>query len=319
MSTEKITEIFKDESSRITLIGAGTIGLSFAALHLQYLTSATQLTIHDTRPDLQSYVESNLPKYLPTYQHDLISRIHFSNTKDTFPDALRSATIVQEQGPENAPFKTKIWQEIESHASKDALLWSSTSGISASIQSSQMKDKTRLIVVHPYNPPHIMPLLEIVPSPSTDPELVERALDFWKKRGRKPVVIHKECTGFVANRLAFALLKEAIHLVDEGVVSVAEVDEIVEASMGPRWAVAGPFKSYHAGGGPGGLEGFFGNIGGTVQGCWDESGSPSYGKGESWENKVFEQAKKTYGVVNTEERDRITKRVIEAVREEKEL
>lgn len=319
MSTEKYIDDFKDESSRIALIGAGTIGLSFAALHLQYLTSATQLTIHDTRPDLQSYVETNLPIYLPTNQHHLISQILLSNTNDTFPDVIRSALIIQEQGPENAPFKTKIWQEIEEYASKDALLWSSTSGIPASIQSSQMKDKTRLLVVHPYNPPHIMPLLEIVPSPSTKPELVESALEFWRKRGRKPVVIHKECTGFVANRLAFALLKEAIHLVDEGVVSVAEVDEIVQASMGPRWAVAGPFKSYHAGGGVGGLEGFFGNIGGTVQGCWDESGSPSYGNGEKWENKVFEQAKETYGVVDTEERDRITKRVVKAVKEEKEM
>ncbi|KAE9972883.1 hypothetical protein BLS_003832 [Venturia inaequalis] len=319
MSTGKDIDVFKDASSRITLIGAGTIGLSFAALHLQYLTSASQLTIHDTRPDLESYVETNLPKYLPTTQHHLVSQIILSNTEDTFPDAIRCATIIQEQGPENAPFKTKIWQEIELHASKDALLWSSTSGIPASTQSALMKDKTRLLVVHPYNPPHIMPLLEIVPSPSTEPTLVERALGFWRKRGRKPVVIHKECTGFVANRLAFALLKEAIHLVDEGVVSVAEVDEIVEASMGPRWAVAGPFKSYHAGGGVGGLEGFFGNIGGTVQGCWDESGSPRYGKGESWENKVFGQAKETYGVVDTEERDRVTERVVEAVREEKEV
>ncbi|TID22088.1 3-hydroxyacyl-CoA dehydrogenase [Venturia nashicola] len=317
MSSEEGNGVFKDESSRITLVGAGTIGLSFAALHLQYLTSASQLTIHDTRPDLQSYVSANLPKYLPPNQHALVSQISLSNTKDTFPDALRSATIIQEQGPENIPFKTKIWQEIEPHASKDALLWSSTSGIPASIQSSLMNDKTRLLVVHPYNPPHIMPLLEIVPSPSTTPSLISRTLDFWRKRGRKPVVIHKECTGFVANRLAFALLKEAIHLVDEGVVSVAEIDEIVQASMGPRWAVAGPFKSYHAGGGVGGLEGFFGNIGGTVQGCWDESGNPRYGEGERWEKKVFEQAREGYGVVDVGERDRVTRRVVEAVREEK--
>jgi 3-hydroxyacyl-CoA dehydrogenase len=318
MSADNNTSAFKDASNLITLIGAGTIGLSFAALHLQYLTSPSQLTIHDTRPDLQSYVESNLQNYLPPHQHNLISQIHLSSSNDTFPDAVRNARIIQEQGPENAPFKANIWKEIEKHAPNDALLWSSTSGISASIQSQEMSDKTRLLVVHPYNPPHIMPLLEIVPSPSTNPALVEQALDFWRKRGRKPVVIHKECTGFVANRLAFALLKEAIYLVDEGVVSVQEVDEIVEASMGPRWAVAGPFKSYHAGGGAGGLEGFFKNIGGTVQGCWDETGKPTFGKGEAWEGMVFEQAKQTYGFVNTNTRDRITRRVVEAVAEEKE-
>ena len=119
----------------------------------------------------------------------------------------------------------------------------------------------------------------------------------------------------MANRLAFALLREAIHLVDEGVVSVAEIDDIVQNSMGPRWAVAGPFKSYHAGGGPGGLEGFFKNIGGTVQGCWDDSGKPNVG--EEWEKKVFKDAQECYGRVDTVERDRITRKVLEAVDSEK--
>lgn len=97
-------------------------------------------------------------------------------------------------------------------------------------------------------------------------------MSFWKDAGRAPVLLKKECTGFVANRLAFALLREAIHLVDQGVVSVEDIDSIVQNSMGPRWVVAGPFKSYHAGGGEGGLEGFFRNIGGTVQSCWDYAG-----------------------------------------------
>jgi 3-hydroxyacyl-CoA dehydrogenase len=299
----------------ITLIGSGTIGLSFAALHLQHLESPSQLTIHDTRPDLQSYIESTLPKYLPPEQHGLITSIKFTSSKDALAEAVSNATIVQEQGPENAQFKCLIWAEIEKHARPDALLWSSTSGIPASVQSRDMKDKTRLIVVHPYNPPHIMPLLEVVPTPQTNPQVVERTLEFWRSRGREPVVIHKECTGFVANRLAFALLRESIHLVNEGIVSVEELDTIVQSSMGPRWAVAGPFKSYHAGGGAGGLEGFFGNIGGTVQACWDDAGTPNVGDG--WEGRVFTQAKEAYGLVDTMERDRITGSVISAVRDGK--
>jgi 3-hydroxyacyl-CoA dehydrogenase len=127
-----------------------------------------------------------------------------------------------------------------------------------------MQSKSRLLVVHPFNPPHIMPLLEIVPSPSTDPALVQRTLEYWKHSGRVTVVLKKETVGFVANRLAFALLREAIHLVNEGVVSPHDIDQIVEESMGPRWMVAGPFKSYHAGGGAGGLSSFFDNIGGTI-------------------------------------------------------
>ena len=165
----------------------------------------------------------------------------------------------------------------------DSVLWSSTSGIPASAQNKHMKDRTRLVVVHLYNPPHVKPLLEVVPSLTTSQETIDRTLEYWKALDRTPVVIKQECTGFVANRLAFVLLREAIHLVSEGIVTVEELDRIVETSMGPRWAVAGPFKSYHAGGGTGGLEALFKNIGGTIQACWDASGRPNVGAGWEWD------------------------------------
>jgi 3-hydroxyacyl-CoA dehydrogenase len=170
-------------------------------------------------------------------------------------------------------------------------------------------------VVHPYNPPHVMPLIELVPSPATDPAVVARTEKYWKGLGREPVVMGKEATGFVANRLAFVLLREAIHLVNEGVVSVPDLDRVVESSMGPRWAVAGPFKSYHMGGGAGGLEGFMKNIGGTVQACWDDAGRENVGDG--WEKEVFRQTKEAYGDVKSsdfKERDSTTKEVLSATR-----
>ena len=228
-------------------------------------------------------------------------------------DAVYDADIVQEQGPENLEFKARVWKEVEEYAPAGALLWSSTSGIPAALQSKDMNDPGRLVVVHPYNPPHVMPLLEVVPSPKTRPEVVERTVAFWRGVGREPVVLRKECTGFVANRLAFALLREAIHLVNEGVASVEDIDTVVQASMGPRWAVAGPFKSYHAGGGEGGLKAFFQNIGGTVQSCWDDAGKVNVGEG--WEEEVFKQTQEAYGVIDVGERDRVTKRVLEAVSE----
>jgi 3-hydroxyacyl-CoA dehydrogenase len=298
---------------KITLIGTGTIGLSFAAFHLTN-ASPPQLTIYDTRPDLSAYIQEHLAKYFENEEmHVDMSKIILAATLE---EAVTNAHIVQESGPENLDVKKKLWKQVEQHASKEALLWSSTSGIPASHQAQDMQDKTRLLVVHPYNPPHIMPLLELVPSPETSDEVISRTQTFWRERGRVPIHIKRETTGFVANRLAFALLREAIHLVDEGVVSVPELDQIVESSMGPRWAVAGPFKSYHAGGGPAGLEGFFKNIGGTVQACWDDAGKVSVGSG--WEEEVFRQAKETYGVVDVGERDRVTRRVLEVLKEEKE-
>jgi 3-hydroxyacyl-CoA dehydrogenase len=226
-------------------------------------------------------------------------------------DAVQNANIVQEQGPENVPFKQMLWPEVEMYASPDCLLWSSTSGIPASIQSAKMKSQARLLIVHPYNPPHIMPLLEIVPSPLTDPRLVAETLKYWKGLERVPVVLQKECTGFVSNRLAFALLREEIQLVIEGVVSVRDLDEVVESSMGPRWAVAGPFKSYHAGGGLGGIKSFIKNIGGTIQACWEESKNINVGDG--WEECIIRQTREAYGDIqnmNMSARDEITKEIL---------
>ncbi|KAH7064818.1 hypothetical protein B0J12DRAFT_706565 [Macrophomina phaseolina] len=312
MSSNSGSAPYVDHDTRITLIGAGTIGLSFAALHLQFLASPSQLTILDTRPDLEEYVASTLPKYLPASFRGSIPSLRLTAS---LADAVRDADIVQEQGPENLPFKASIWKEVAKNAQKpSALFWSSTSGITASAQAegAELDDgaAARLIVVHPYNPPHIMPLLEVVPGAKTGPETVERTLNFWRRRRREPVVLKKECAGFVANRLAFALLRESVHLVNEGIVSVEELDRLVQTSMGPRWAAAGPFKSYHAGGGPGGLEAFFKNIGGTVQGCWDDSGKENVGEG--WEREIFRQAKEAYGVADTSERDHLTRAVLEA-------
>lgn len=303
-----------DSDLRITLIGAGTIGLSFAAFHLTHLPSPTHLTIYDTRPNAASYIQSTLPTFFPD-PSTLPPSLSSVRIAITLQDAVSAAHIIQESGPENLPIKQALWSEVEAHADKNALLWSSTSGIPASQQALTMRDQSRLLVVHPYNPPHIMPLLELVPSPQTSEEVIRRTQSFWRARGRVPIHIHRETTGFVANRLAFALLREAVHLVDRGVVSVAELDSIVESSMGPRWAVAGPFKSYHAGGGPRGLEGFFENIGGTVQACWGDAGTPDVGGG--WEEKVFKQAREVYGTVDVGERDRITRRLLEVLEEEK--
>lgn len=302
------------KATKITLLGSGTIGLSFAALHLSK-NSTCHITILDTRPDLQDYVSKNLPGYLVDVdQASCTERLSFA--KD-IKDAVHDADIVQEQGPENLNFKVETWAQIEKHAPPKALFWSSTSGIPASEQSKNMSDKSRLVVVHPYNPPHIMPLLEVVRSPETADDVVERTLKYWRDLGRTPVVVKKECTGFVANRLAFALLREASSLVTQGIVDVEDLDKIVSASMGPRWTVAGPFKSYHAGGGEGGLSSFMDKIGGTVQNCWDAS-DEDVRKGDirvggKWQQDICRQAEEAYGVVDTSERDRKTRQVLEAV------
>jgi 3-hydroxyacyl-CoA dehydrogenase len=305
--------------TQIALIGSGTIGLSFAALHLTR-DSNCLVTLFDNRPDLQEYVAKHLPGYLTdTDQIACISRLSFADTLET---AVKEADIVQEQGPENAEFKVNIWHEIEEHAPQHALFWSSTSGIPASEQNQKMRDKCRLVVVHPYNPPHIMPLLEVVRGPDTSEEVLAQTLEYWRALGRTPVLIQRECRGFVANRLAFALFREACSLVSQGVIGVEDLDEVVRTSMGPRWAVAGPFKAYHAGGGDGGLTSFMDKIGGTVQQCWDASDEGvregDIRVGGHWQEEVCRQAQEVYGSstgdVDVAERDSKTKKVLDAVR-----
>lgn len=309
---------------RITLIGTGTIGLSFAAFHLTHLPSPAQLTIYDPRPDLQAHIQTSLPKFFESSPSSSSSAapaisipdISTIKTAATLAEAVKHAHIIQESTLESPSLKQDLWADVEKHASPGALFWSSTSGIPASVQSEKMIDKSRVLVVHPYNPPHIMPLLELVPSPNTKEEVVEKTQAFWTARERVPIHIKKEVPGFVANRLAFALLREAVHLVNEGVVSVEEVDKVVESSMGPRWAIAGPFKSYHMGGGPGGLEALFKNIGGTVDTCWGDAGQVRFGDGSGWEERVCEETKRAYGgdgAMSTVQRDSITRNVLAVV------
>lgn len=291
------------QGHRICLIGVGAIGVSFAALHLRY--SDAVVTVFDTRPDLQDHLESVLPGYIASDAAELtVPQLLASGRlilSKSLAQACRDATIVQEQGPENPTFKQSIWPQVEQLVALSTHLWSSTSGIAASIQSVDMTDKSRLLVVHPFNPPHILPLLEIVPSPHTTASEVAFAQSYFThlNSGHRPVVIHKEVPGFVGNRLAFTLLREACSLVAEGVISAADLDALVESSIGPRWAVQGPFKSYNLGGSTGGIAAFFANLSGTIQQVWDDQRPVSFGaQGEGaqgWERKVIEQTDEAYG------------------------
>lgn len=281
-----------------------------------YLSStlSTKKSATDTPPTTTTTTSSTSVSQTPTTSH-YSTRLTLAKTLNS---AVAKAHYIQEQGPENASWKQSIWRDIEAHAPATAILWTSTSGIPASTQTALMKDKTRLLVVHPYNPPHIMPLLEIVPSPVTAEYVLGNTMGYWQAMGRTPVVLKKECTGFVANRLAFALFREACSLVHEGVIGVQDLDDLVTSSMGPRWAVQGPFQSYHAGGGEEGLKGFMAKIGDTVRGCWDASeevkvGGKDGGDG-GWEGRICEEAERVYRRVDTVRTARLTKGVLEAVR-----
>ncbi|EHY54125.1 hypothetical protein ABEF92_008271 [Exophiala dermatitidis] len=338
-------------NEHIALIGLGAIGVSFLALHLTY--SSATVSVYDPRPDLEDHIRTVLPLYLHDDHFaeteddaegdidiDIVSRLLDSQRlklATSLEAACRNATIVQEQGPENLSFKQKTWAEVVRYVSSSCHLWSSTSGIPASKQlerleyseSSNTTDESiefertaagarqRLLVVHPFNPPHIMPLLELVPSPSTSPEEVTFAKSYFTalNSGHRPITIHRESAGFVANRLSFILFREACHLVNQGVASPEEIDEIVRASLGPRWAVAGPFKMYNFGGGNRGMKGFLENIGESIGEVWNDAGLLTMDghDSEEWKEKVVQETNRAYGLPKAQdvrERDRGLKAVV---------
>jgi 3-hydroxyacyl-CoA dehydrogenase len=163
--------------------------------------------------------------------------------------------ILRQNAPEKLELKTKLLAEIDEKTRKDVVITSSSSGLPSSKFIGQCKNPERVLIGHPFNPPHLMPLVEVVPHPSTSEAAITTAIEFYSSLGRKPVHIKQETPGFVANRLQAAVCNEAYSLVSRGIVSAEELDACMTSSLGPRWAMVGPFMANAMGGG-GGSDGF---------------------------------------------------------------
>ncbi|HET6859856.1 MAG TPA: 3-hydroxyacyl-CoA dehydrogenase NAD-binding domain-containing protein, partial [Streptomyces sp.] len=236
----------------VAVVGAGTIGLGWAAL---FAAHGRTVRLTDPRPDLEQSLTDALPMLavsLDTTAQDLRSRIEVT---PSLREAVREADLVQENGPERLEFKQELFADIAAAAPTGAILASSSSGIIASAIAGTLPDEAaaRMLIAHPFNPPHVVPLVEIVPGERTSEQTVATAMDFYRSLDRTPVRLHKEIEGFAANRLQSAVLQESFRLVSQGVVTAEELDTVMKASLGGRWATVGPFESYHLGGGPGGI------------------------------------------------------------------
>lgn len=274
-----------------TIVGAGTIGLSWAAL---FAGHGLTVTITDPRPDLADAVGEALAEFGPHLAArgldvtGLAGRVHIA---PDLADAVRDADIVQENGPENVEFKKDLFAQLAELAPAHALLLSSSSAIPSSDFADKAAD--RILIGHPFNPPHVIPLVEVVPGTHTSEESVRRAVEFYRLVGRVPVVERKEIPGFVGNRLQNALSREAIYLVEQGVVSPADLDTVLTNSLGLRWATVGPFLGSHLGGGKGGYRHMAEHIGPSMKQMWAGLGQPSQDP-ESTE-KLIEAVEDAYG------------------------
>src|SRR6201988_1944111 len=260
---------------RIAIVGTGVIGASWAA---QYLARGFDVIATDPAPN----AEANLHKYIDEAWKDLTniglskgaSRDRLTFTTD-MKETLSKADFVQENGPERPDFKIKLFAEMDAAAPVDSIIASSSSGITPSVMQTNCIHPERVLVGHPFNPPHVIPLVEVVGGAKTSEDAIRRAMAFYASVGKKAIRLNKELPGHVANRLQSALYREVLYLIEQGVLSVEDADDAVSYGPGLRWGVMGPSLQFHLGGGQGGIKHFMEHLLPRMAEAWKDLGTPT--------------------------------------------
>ena len=258
---------------RIAIVGTGVIGASWAA---EFLARGFDVVATDPAPN----AEANLRKYIDDAWPALTafglapggSRERLSFTPD-IKQALADADFVQENGPERKDFKIKLFADMDAVAPVDAIIASSSSGLTMSVMQSACRHPERCVIGHPFNPPHMVPLVEVVGGEKTSPDAVRRSIEFYASIGKKPIHLRKEVVGHVANRLQTAIYREVVNLINLGVVDVEDADTAVCWGPGLRWGVMGPSLLFHLGGGQGGIQHFMEHLSGPLAMWWKDLGA----------------------------------------------
>jgi len=263
------------EIRSVAIIGTGVIGASWTAL---FLAKGLDVVATDVAPDaeakLREFVDEAWPQVSELGLAPGASRDRVRFTSDLH-EAISGADFVQENGPERLPFKQELYAKLDETLAPDVLIASSSSGLTMTeVQASCARHPERCLIGHPFNPPHLIPLVELVGGRATSSETIDAADAFYSSLGKKTVRLKKEVPGHVANRLAAALFREIVYLVGEDVISVADADTAVSWGPGLRWGVMGPTMLYHLGGGPGGIEHFFDQFTGPLNAWFKVLGTP---------------------------------------------
>lgn len=247
---------FNKPIRKIAIVGTGVIGASWAA---HYLARGFDVVATDPAPN----AEENLRKYVDqAWEQATVLGLTAGASRNRLnfipkmQEALANADFVQENAPERPEFKIKLFADIDAATPVDSIIASSSSGITPSVMQSNCKHPERVLVGHPFNPPHIVPLVEVVGGTKTSPEAIQSAMEFYASIGKKPILLNKELPGHVANRLQAALYREVMYLIQQGVLSVTDADDAVSYGPGLRWGVMGPSLQFHLAGGAGGIKHF---------------------------------------------------------------
>jgi 3-hydroxyacyl-CoA dehydrogenase len=253
----------------VAVVGCGTIGASWAAL---FMAHDLDVAAFDPAPG----AEERLKRFVDHARGQLAELDQTGRGNLVFSsrlqEALEGADLVQENVPEDEALKRRTLAEIEAHIGENVIVASSTTAFVRSSIVADCKTPHRFVVAHPFNPPHLVPLVEIV---GDDEDVIARAVAFYESIERRPVVLRREILGHIANRLAAALFREAVFLIEQGVASVADIDAAVCNGPGLRWAIMGPHMTYHLGGGRGGIEHYLAHLGPSQVSRWASLGQPT--------------------------------------------
>ena len=290
-----------DSLSKVAVIGAGLIGAGWAT---QYLLAGFELAAWDPargwRDRLRKHVHNALARLQvePVRQAALLKNLSFAGSCE---EAASDADFVQESGPEDADIKQSLLARICAVAPADVVIASSTSGLSMTDLQARCTAPWRLAVGHPFNPVYLVPLVEVAGGRHTSPEVIDWLAGFYRGMGKEPIVCHSENIGFIANRLQEALFREALHMVAAGEATVHQIDKAVCCGPGIRWAFMGPFLTYHAAGGRGGMRAFFQSFGDTLSQPYSRLSAPALNR--NLEDEVVRACDEAYGRLSMEEID----------------
>jgi L-gulonate 3-dehydrogenase len=259
--------------TKIAIVGSGLIGRAWATI---FASHGFDVALHDAKQGVAKAARTHIGRNLRELaEHGLVddpkaalARIIIATD---LADALTGAALVQENGPETIEAKQALFAQMDRLAAPTTILASSTSFIMASRFSEGLKGRARCLVAHPVNPPHLVPIVELAPSPWTDAAVVARARKIYEKAGQVPILLKKEKPGFVLNRLQAVLLAEAFRLVGEGVASPQDIDKTIRDGLGLRWSFMGPFETIELNA-PGGIPDYCARYGASLASMVAEGG-----------------------------------------------
>jgi len=259
---------------RVACIGGGTIGSSWAAY---FLARGLDVTLYDPAPNGEEIARHIIEGAWSTLERLGLapgaSPARWRFTADPIA-ALDGADFIQESAPERYEIKLDLLKLISAALPGDIIIASSSSGLLISRLQAVCTHPERCVIGHPFNPPHIVPLVEVVGGQQTAPWAIEAAMAFYRTIGKHPIHIRKEVPGHLANRLQSALWREAVHLVADGVATVADVDAAISEGPGLRWALMGPHLTFHLAGGIGGMTHYMDHLAPAISGWWPDLGNP---------------------------------------------